>query len=207
MAATSEGYATGRATKQAIVEHAAQAFADKGYYGTSLRGIARDAGIDHSLLLHHFKNKTALLLAVIDWYDGQHDVASLEAAYEGGVSTLAEVDELLMSGLAEAARINASRPGLVRLFSVLTAEAGAPDHPARAALRERHERLVEVYSLVIQVRDMFAASEGLSVSELPAEQRAVLFISAWEGLQVYDSLHPGEIDLPTMLGEAMQRIA
>jgi len=196
----SGGYATGHATKQAIVEHAATAFAQKGFYGTSLRGIAREVGIDHTLLLHHFGNKTALLLAVIDWYDHRH--GRIEQ-FDG------DFGAVLVEGIVGAARRNATAPGLVRLLSVLSAEAGDEDHPARQALQQRHELLVRSFATGIRQRDEVSGSQvepGDHEERLSAELRATLLISVWEGLQVFDALHPGAIDLPELLGRAADRL-
>ncbi|WES63080.1 helix-turn-helix domain containing protein [Microbacter sp. GSS18] len=187
------GYATGRATKRAIVARAAEAFAQHGFYGASLRSIAREAGIDHSTLLHHFGNKTALLLAVLHWHDEQNvppDSPDLSAVADE------LTPEQLIEGFVSTARRNAENPGLVQLLSILTAEAGSPDHPARAALKARHDQLTRIIGTMIRrQRDAGrAAADGLSPQE-----RAALVVATWEGLQVYDALHPGELDVPALV--------
>jgi len=53
-----------------ILDAAARAFASHGYRGSSLRDIARDAGVSLTLLDHHFGGKGHLLEAVIK---GQHE--------------------------------------------------------------------------------------------------------------------------------------
>lgn len=189
----SEGYATGRATKQSIVARAAEAFAQKGFYGASLRGIAREAGVDHSTLLHHFGTKTALLLAVIEWHDTQDAPPGMP---------LDLPPEVLLDGLVRTAEHNRSAPGLVQLLSTLTAEAGSDGHPARAALQQRHQMLVEIIGGAIQTQRSRGAVPDAGVAP---EVRAALIISTWEGLQVYDALHPGEIDIPELLGEMLRR--
>ncbi|MHA7132460.1 TetR/AcrR family transcriptional regulator [Oerskovia turbata] len=188
-----EGYATGRATKQSIVARAAEAFAQKGFYGASLRGIAREAGIDHSTLLHHFGTKTALLLAVIDWHDAQHAPPAMPTEI---------TPEALVDGFVHVAERNRSAPGLVQLLSTLSAEAGTEGHPARDALRARHQMLLDIVGGMIQAQ----RSRGVlpDTGDSP-EQRAALFISTWEGLQVYDALHPGAVDVPGMVGEMLRR--
>ena len=49
-----------------IVAAARGEFAEKGYDATSLRGIARAAGVDAALVHHYFDGKEALLGAVLD---------------------------------------------------------------------------------------------------------------------------------------------
>ena len=187
------GYATGRATKQSIVARAAEAFAQKGFYGASLRGIAREAGIDHSTLLHHFGNKTALLLAVIEWHDAQHAPPEMPSEFTA---------EDLVEGFVQTAERNREAPGLVQLLSTLSAEAGTEGHPARPVLQERHQVLVGVIGGMIRSQRERGALADTGASP---EERAALFISTWEGLQVYDALHPGDVDVPAMVGEMLRR--
>jgi len=52
-------------TRGEIVEAAKRVFADKGYDGTSLRGVAREAGVDPSLVHHYFDGKAALFVAAM----------------------------------------------------------------------------------------------------------------------------------------------
>lgn len=47
-------------TRTAIVDAARSSFAAKGYDKSSLRGIARDAGVDPALVHHYFDGKAAL---------------------------------------------------------------------------------------------------------------------------------------------------
>ena len=52
-------------TRGEIVEAAKRLFADKGYDGTSLRGVAREAGVDPALVHHYFDGKAALFVAAM----------------------------------------------------------------------------------------------------------------------------------------------
>ncbi|MGP6170579.1 TetR/AcrR family transcriptional regulator [Microbacterium sp. A196] len=186
------GYATGRATKKTIVASATTAFAERGFYGTSLRSIAREAGVDHSTLLHHFGNKTALLLAVIELHDQQQ----LRAAVPRKLTADALVD-----AFTQTAASNQATPGLTQLLSILTAEAGAPGHPARAALQRRHNRIRTVLTLMIRRQ---RSRLGLPDDGLRAEERAALVIATWDGLQLYDALHPGELDVPALVNRSLR---
>jgi AcrR family transcriptional regulator len=55
------------ATREAIVAAAREAFAAQGYTGTSLREVARRAGVDPSLIVHFYGSKAGLLSEVIQW--------------------------------------------------------------------------------------------------------------------------------------------
>ncbi len=57
--------ADGQRTRQAILEAALELFADKGYFGTSLRDVAAAVGVRESALYNYFKSKEALFDALI----------------------------------------------------------------------------------------------------------------------------------------------
>lgn len=192
-AGRAQGYATGHATKRLIVARASEAFAQKGFYGASMRAIAREVGVDHSTLLHHFGNKVALLLAVLEW----HDLQSAPAEFPTDLSP-----EDLVEGFTTVARQNEQTPGLINLLSTLSAEAGTPDHPARAALQTRHEMLTTIIGRAIRAQ----REKGAAVDDgLTPEQSAGVIIATWEGLQVYSALHPGELDVPALVERTLRR--
>src|SRR3954471_23687756 len=62
------GRPSGRSpSRQKILDVARRAFPANGYNETSLRGIARDAGVDPSLVVQQFGSKAGLFAAVIEW--------------------------------------------------------------------------------------------------------------------------------------------
>jgi AcrR family transcriptional regulator len=56
----------GADTRSEIVDAARRAFAEHGYDGASLRGIARAAGVDPSLVHHYFDGKAALFAETME---------------------------------------------------------------------------------------------------------------------------------------------
>ncbi|TYB44230.1 TetR family transcriptional regulator [Actinomadura chibensis] len=52
-------------TRETILGAARRCFAEDGYTGTSIRRIARDADVDHALVLHFFGTKDALFGVVL----------------------------------------------------------------------------------------------------------------------------------------------
>lgn len=52
-------------TRERIIEIARKHLAAKGYASASLRGIAREAGVDPSLISHYFGDKSGLLVATM----------------------------------------------------------------------------------------------------------------------------------------------
>lgn len=68
------------ATRDAVLSAARQAFEEQGYAATSLREVARRAGVDASLIVHFYGSKAGLLTAVIRWpIDLDHAVAHVTA--------------------------------------------------------------------------------------------------------------------------------
>ena len=74
-------------TREAILDAARRCFAEDGYAGASIRRIAREADVDHALVLHFFGTKDALfgvvlrsvplladLVRDIDEQDADHDL-------------------------------------------------------------------------------------------------------------------------------------
>lgn len=50
-------------TRDEIIDAARREFADRGYDGTSMRGVAREAGVDPALVHHYFDGKDGLFVA------------------------------------------------------------------------------------------------------------------------------------------------
>lgn len=57
--------AEARETRRDLIEAALELFAEKGFYGVSLRDIARAVGVQQATIYHHFASKEALFEAVI----------------------------------------------------------------------------------------------------------------------------------------------
>lgn len=125
-------YANGERKRAELVAAAFEVFAEKGFQRLSVRQIADAVGTSHTLLLHHFGSKDALLEAVLERRE------EIERPWrEGLIRTRG-----LLETVPEVMRHNAEIRGVIRLDATLRAEAGRPDHPAHAFIRRRDAEFV-----------------------------------------------------------------
>lgn len=75
-------------TRQSILDAARAQFAAKGFQGTSMRAIAKDAGVDPSLISHYFGDKAQLLVATMQL--PVNPIDKISAVLEDGPDGLAE---------------------------------------------------------------------------------------------------------------------
>lgn len=92
-------------TRRAILDAALDHFARQGFEGASSRRIAQDAGVNHTLISHHFGSKDALWKAVAE---------DLFAGYEARLSDRADA----LSEVSEAERVRL----LLREFVLFSAD-------------------------------------------------------------------------------------
>jgi AcrR family transcriptional regulator len=179
------GRRLGRATrnedrKAEIIQAALEVIAERGYRGASLAAVAERVGLTQQGLLHYFPTKEALLIAVLEIRD-QWDMAS--AALAGSAWPME-----MMASLVE---YNATRPGIVQVFTVLAGDSVTEDHPAREYFKDRY-RWVR-HNAVESLRNEYG-------DELPGgltpEQAAPLLIAIVDGLQVQWLHDPEAVDMP-----------
>ena len=91
---------TGR--REDLLRVAADLFSEKGFYGTSIRGIAKKLGVSVSVIYHHFENKEGLWSEIID-YSVRILPRKLELALNGGGSATDRFRQLLRAHLEASA--------------------------------------------------------------------------------------------------------
>jgi AcrR family transcriptional regulator len=181
-------------TRQAIIEAARVDFAEQGYDGTSLRGIARRAEVDPALVHHYFGGKPQLFAAVMDI--PANPAALISAVVEGPRDGVGEA--LVRTFLA----VWDSQDGRQR-FQALMRAAVTHDEATRM-LREFLTR--EVFGRVVRS----LASDGEPSADL--ELRAGLAASQMVGLAMmrYIVEFPAVVDadhdqLAALVGPTIQR--
>ncbi len=181
-AAEGGGYPKGRIRREDILSAAVAVYGEAGYHGSSLRAVAKRAGITHAGLLYYFPTKEALLAAVLERRDTEDAVRERLHAPPGR--------EVLRRFLALAEH-NVTHPGIVDLYSRLAAEAVAADHPA-------HDYFVRHYRIA-----RASAFESFRVLGELGELRdgvdpgtaALTFVALMDGLQVQWLTAPDDVDL------------
>ncbi|MEV5827616.1 TetR/AcrR family transcriptional regulator [Spirillospora sp. NPDC052242] len=168
-------YAKSAAIRRRVLEACVDAFAQTGFYGATMKDVAKRAGISYTGLLHHFPRKEDLLLAVLE-FRGERSAGLLAAA--GGRDPAGEPLQALRGMLAVAAD-NAHSPGLLELHCVISGEATSPHHPAHAYYADRYGRLRRFFTAAFTALD----ERGELHSRLPPETLATMTIALLNGLQ------------------------
>lgn len=171
-----------------ILQAAVEIFGNKGSANGTLADVAEQVGMTHAGVLHHFGSKQNLLIEVLAYRD-QADVAEL-------------VDQHIPDGadlflhLVRTAFVNATRPGIVQAYTVLSSESVTDDHPGREFFQERYTTLRREVSTAL---GLVCAREGVTdTTSIAAASAAVLAVM--DGLQLQWLLHPDVIEL----GEASE---
>ena len=140
--------ADGQRTRQAILDAALELFAEKGYFGTSLRDVAAAVGVRESALYNYFESKDALFEALIlayehtktEWLapladgpiaDGR---ALLERLAIGSLEGFVAPREQMMFRLLMSDGIRLARTGRINLYERLSS--------GRERLQEMMRRLI-----------------------------------------------------------------
>ncbi|MEV4020887.1 TetR/AcrR family transcriptional regulator [Nonomuraea angiospora] len=160
------------ARREQILAVAADAFAVAGFRGTSLAEVAQKVGVSQPGLLHHFDSKESLILAVLQQRDLQ-DEQHVEAQFQG-------VEVTTREWLMAFCRRNETQPGLVRLFTVQSAESLNPAHPAHDFFYHRNQRVRDrIARLIIADQEKGRMSPSLDPAATAAE-----LVSLMNGLQL-----------------------
>ncbi|MFV0450654.1 MAG: TetR/AcrR family transcriptional regulator [Propioniciclava sp.] len=182
-------YAKGDRRKREIVTVAMGLFAADGYTSTSMVQVATACGVSRAGLLHHFPSKENLLTAVLsarDRIDGDTFFAGADP-HEDGLDFLDRLVEVVIH--------NTSQREIVALFTMLSAEASDPAHPAHDYFVDRYRRLR---------RDIAAAltdleRRGLLRSGVDPDSASADIVALMDGLQVQWLIDHDSVDIPEHL--------
>jgi AcrR family transcriptional regulator len=183
-------YARGDAARRRILDVAWEAFAERGFRGTSFNEIAKAAGLTMAGLIHHFPTKVDLFTAVLAARDAD-DHARLHGLL-GDEPTGFEV----LDAFVATARMNADRYSLVQLSHLIAAESARGDHPGTEFAREHFRSTRDLVQKALQ--------RSIDAGEIGARTRpdlvALQVVAMIEGLENQWLHYRDGIDLAGVFG-------
>ncbi len=180
-------YAKGIAKREEILDVALELFTLKGYDRTSVREIARLAGLSQAGLLHHFSTKEELFVEVLRRRDARNRETFRSR----------QDDPNSIGRLLSIVQHNMTQPGLVRLYVTMSAGSTDADSPARSFFEERYRSLrAEVANDVRKKQELSELS-----AELNPDAVASLLIAAADGLQIQWLLEEDGPDMGVLMDQ------
>src|SRR6266404_5263747 len=131
---------TTRATRDKILQAALEVFAQKGYHRALVDDIVRVSHTSKGAVYHHFPNKEALFLALVDELAARL-ATSLTTAIESSHGALAKVGAALRAGLATFAE----HRELARILLLESVSLGQAYEAKRAEVHGRFAALIQAY--------------------------------------------------------------
>lgn len=180
-------YSKGLVTRDAILDAALQLFAQGGYDRTSVREIARQAGLSQAGLLHHFTSKEQLFLELLRRRDQVNERDHTDS--HGRPVTVA--------GLIQIVAHNALEPDYVRLFVTMMAEGSKGAGVSRDFFDARYRSLLSDLTDDVEAYQ----SKGIVDPRFDAESIARLLVAAADGLQVQWLIDPSAVDMAGELAD------
>ncbi|MDO5132743.1 MAG: TetR/AcrR family transcriptional regulator [Eubacteriales bacterium] len=163
-------------TKERILEEALTLFAERGYDGTGVDGIAESVGIKGPSVYKHFKGKEDILNALIDQAESHYDEFFGSADHIGNIP---ESKEEFMSVTMKRISFTMKDPMIQKIRKLLVQEQFRNERLAAITSRHQLDGIVGMYEKII--RGMMEAGlvkeddAGMLAMELAAP--AVLMIA------------------------------
>lgn len=178
--------------REAVLRAAMSVFGQRGYNKGGLVEVAEQAGMTHAGVLHHFGSKEALLVAMLQYRDGE------EAA---GVPGRAQTEGPAFLGhMLDTVTENTTRPGVVQTYTVLSAESVTEAHPAQPYFRGRLAVLRD------KIAGVLAEVSGRDADDQDVRDDASALIALMDGLQVQWLLDPDAVDMPRIVEKVMDEL-
>jgi AcrR family transcriptional regulator len=163
----------GEQTRQAIIDVTTKLFATRGYAGTSLDLIAKEAQTSKSSIFWHFENKEDLLFTVVDRAMSEWEV-------KAGSEILAQPDPpAQLAKLIDLYReLAQERPDTLRLLLGLLLETADVNED----VKKRFQRMYRGYRTSIQIVIEEGIAAGYFTRELPSAHLSPLVLALFDGL-------------------------
>jgi AcrR family transcriptional regulator len=128
------------ATRTRILDGALDVFARKGYHRAIVDDIVRASGTSKGAVYHHFANKEAVFLALVDEFAGR-----LAAAVAGAVAARRGALDKVEGALTAALATFADNERLARLILLEAVSLGPTYQAKRAEVTARFATLIQTY--------------------------------------------------------------
>lgn len=178
------------ATRDRILQAALEVFAEKGYHRALVDDIVRASHTSKGAVYHHFPNKEALFLALVDEFAGRL-AESVAAAIAGAEGALGKVEAALTSGLETFAH----HRDLARILLLESVSLGPSYQTKRLEVHDR-------FAALIRAHLDEAVAEG-SIPSLDTQVATLAWLGALNEV-VVQWLCRGR---PDLLGEAVPALA
>lgn len=190
--ATEGRYAKGEAKRAEILAAGLAVLERDGEAGTSMRVVAKEAGISLAGLMHYFPTRDALLTEIQRDGDAKFEEWYRNSDADGDPGEL----------LARAMAAKATKPGLATLYlSLVAAAAVDPSHPAAAYLTERYAHMRGLIADYVARRQ----AAGDIPSHVDANFAASALISATDGIQ-FQWMSDPSIDMANHVRAVWQKL-
>lgn len=161
--------AKGIARRREILDRSLEVFRERGSEGTSLRRIAEAIGVSHAAVMHYFRSREQLRLAVYQHTERHRHESMQDHPAPGAVGRL-----------VQAASVNVKVPGFVQLYSTLVASAVEEgDSESREFITRRFARVREETAHRVKEQQ----ERGEIRADVDPEQVAAMLVAASDGLQ------------------------
>jgi AcrR family transcriptional regulator len=189
----------GERTRARILDSATELFSRSGFNAVSLRDIAAHAGLTHAGVLHHFPGKESLLIEVL----GRRDRIDAQSVFPGIVhpGTPEPCPGERLRRLVGLVARNSRTPGLVALYTKLSAEATDPGHPAHHYFKERYRILREEMTVLLEALQAEADPPVHGDPAVMARQVLALM----DGLQTQWLLEPDAVPMEDLVRDFLRR--
>jgi AcrR family transcriptional regulator len=174
----------GEKTRQTIIDVTARLFAERGYAGTSLDLVAKEADTSKSSIFWHFQNKEDLLFTVVD------QALSVWESRAGDEVLSQPTPPLRFARLLELHRELADEHGhTLRLLLGLLLETADGDE----AVRVRFQRIYEGYRRSAAQLIEAGKRSGDFAAGVDADELSAIFLAAHDGIFVQRFLDPESV--------------
>jgi AcrR family transcriptional regulator len=137
--------ADGQRTRQAILDAALALFAEKGYFGTSLRDVATAVGVRESALYNYFPGKDALFQALLA-AESAEKTEQLSALLDAPAADARDLLERIAGGVLE----RFVQPRQEQLFRILMSDGMRLAREGRINLLERMQSRLPQLEAIMQ---------------------------------------------------------